>query len=145
MQIYIASDHAGFEMKARLTEILCARGYDVKDMGASAYDGADDYPDFVLPLARAVAGDDGAFGIVVGKSGHGEAMAANRVRGARAILLCGNDERLRLSREHNNANILSIGADFINADNAAGAVQTWLSTPFSGGERHVRRIVKLDA
>lgn len=145
MQIYIASDHAGFEMKARLAEILRARGYDVNDMGAQAYDRDDDYPDFVLPLARAVAGEDGAFGIVLGKSGHGEAMAANRVRGARAALLCGDDVRLKLSREHNDANILSIGVDFTTLEKATEAVVLWLSTPFSGSERHVRRIAKLDA
>lgn len=145
MEILIASDHAGFEMKERLVEMLTARGYDVTDMGATAYDGTDDYPDFILPLARAVAAREGVFGIVVGKSGHGEAMAANRVHGARAALLCGDETWLRLSREHNNANILSIGADFTSAEAAADAVQKWISTPFSGDERHVRRLAKLDA
>ncbi len=132
-------------MKARLAEILRARGYDVNDMGAHAYDKDDDYPDVVLPLARAVATEEGAFGIVLGKSGHGEAMAANRVHGARAVLFCGEETQLKLSREHNNANILSIGTDFTTPEKAAAAIEAWLQTPFSGDDRHVRRIVKLDA
>ena len=110
------------------------------------FDPADDYPDFCIQLAQKVAQDKGSFGIVVGLSGQGEAMAANRVRGARAAVYYGGDEEiLKLSREHNDANILSLGAKFVTPEAAQAAVTLWLATPFSGDERHLRRIAKLDS
>ncbi len=144
MKIYFAADHAGHALKQALLAFARERGWEAKDCGARAHDEADDYPDVVGPLARAVAADAGSFGVVIGKSGHGEAMAANRARGARAALLCGDDARLALSREHNDANILAIGADFTTPEQAIAAIERWVGTPFSGDERHARRIKKLD-
>ena len=145
MHIYLASDHAGFALKNALIEYLKAEGNEVEDCGPLALDPADDYPDFCMPLAQKVAGDKGSFGVVIGTSGQGEAIAANRVRGARAVVFYGgSDEILMLSREHNDANILSLGAKFLSETQAKDAVALWLATSFSGDERHVRRIEKLD-
>ncbi len=114
-------------------------------MGPYAFVPGDDYPDYCIPLARKVAADESLFGIVIGYSGQGEAMAANRVQGARAAVYYGGaEEVLHLSREHNNANILSLGAHFLSVDEAKRAVGVWLSIDFTHGERHVRRIEKLD-
>ncbi len=144
MKIFLASDHAGFELKHTLGEFFRAKGYSVEDLGARALDPADDYPDFILPLARRVAEEPGSFGIILGMSGQGEAMAANRVLGARAAVFYGGDlELIRLARQHNDATILSIGARFVGADEAERAAELFLETPFSGDERHIRRIGKL--
>jgi len=144
-KIYLASDHAGFELKEALTAFLSERGYEVNDLGATALDPQDDYPDYLMMLGRHVAEEAGALGIGIGGSGQGEAMAANRIRGARAAVFYGGPmEIVKLSREHNNANILSLGARFISADDAKAAALLWLTTEFSGDERHVRRIAKLD-
>lgn len=145
MKIYIASDHAGFELKGKLIPFLKELGHEVEDKGPFAHNSEDDYPDFIKPVAEAVAQDREAKGIVMGKSGQGEAMAANRVRGARAaVFYGGGTEVLTLSREHNDANILSLGAGLMSEAEAKEAVNLWLSTPFTGEERHHRRITKLD-
>ena len=146
MTIYLASDHAGFELKNILVEFLRAQGRDVEDIGPAALQPGDDYPDFIKPLAQKVAKNKGSFGIALGGSGEGESIAANRVEGARAAeYYGGNLEVVRLAREHNDANVLSLGARFINTEHAKEAVELFLSTPFSGDERHARRIKKLDA
>ena len=146
MKIFLASDHAGYGLKEALEEYLILMGHDVVDMGNEASDPYDDYPDFIIPAARAVVAHEGSVGIVVGGSGQGEAIAANRIHGVRATVLYTYDENaVRLSREHNNANILSLGARFISEDEAMMAVKLWLETPFSGDERHIRRIAKIDS
>ncbi len=144
MTIFIASDHAGFKLKEELKKYLAELGHQVKDFGNSVYDENDDYPDFILPLAEEIAKDpENSRGIVLGGSGQGEAMAANRISGCRAVVYYGgSDKIITLSREHNNANILSLGARFLSEDEAKAAVKLWLETPFSGEERHARRIKK---
>jgi len=151
MKLFLASDHAGFELKNILAAYLQGKGNDVKDLGPRTLVLEDDYTDLIMPLAHMVADDPETRGIVLGKSGQGEAMAANRVKGARAAVYYGptaaagkGDEILTLSREHNDANILSIGAGFVSAEEAKHAADLWLATPFSGEARHVRRIAKLD-
>lgn len=145
MKIFIGSDHAGFEIKGRLVPFLKELGHDVEDLGAHTFEALDDYPDFIYPVAVAVAGDPHAKGIILGGTGQGEAMSANRVRGARAAVYYGGPFDVAvLSREHNDANILSLGARFIDGDEAEEIVRVWLDTKFSGDERHVRRIQKLD-
>jgi len=145
MRIYLASDHAGFLLKQELLAYLKEEGHEVEDCGPLVEDPGDDYPDFCIPLAKKVAADKDAFGVVVGLSGQGEAIAANRVKGARAAVYYGNQEEvLTLSREHNDANILSLGAKFLTKDECKQIVSYWLSVKFSGDERHVRRIEKLD-
>ena len=145
MKVFIASDHAGFELKNSLALFLKEQGNEVEDLGPHGLDPADDYPEYILPLAERVSGEPGAFGIALGASGQGEAMAANRVAGARAAeYYGGNLDIVRLSRGHNNANILSLGARFVSEQEAKEAVVLFLSTPFSGEERHARRVEKLD-
>ena len=145
MKIFVGADHAGFELKEKLSAYLKEIGHEVIDLGAFSYDPQDDYPDFVEPVAKAVSENRDAKGIVIGKSGQGEAMCANRIPGARAAVWYGGDKELvRLSREHNNANILSFGAGFLEANEAMEAIKLFLETPFSGDERHIRRIAKLD-
>lgn len=145
MKIFIGADHAGFELKEKLIPYLREQGHEISDCGAFEFDKNDDYPDFVKPVAIGVAGDKSARGIVIGKSGQGEAMCANRFKGVRAaVWYDGDRELLRLSREHNDANVLSLGADFVGAINIFEMVHEWLNTPFSGEERHARRIAKLD-
>lgn len=147
MRIYLAADHAGFALKEQLCAHLREGGYEVEDLGAHVVDESDDYPEYILPCAARVAGDTGAMGIVVGGSGHGEAMAANRVPGARAVTFYGPHAQegygiVRIAREHNDANILSIGARFVSFAEAREAVQIFIETPFSGDDRHVRRLGK---
>lgn len=143
MKIYIGTDHAGFALKETLTAFLSEAGHMVEDKGALALDTGDDYPDYVTPVAMAVAAEPGSFGIVLGHSGQGEAMCANRQVGARAALYYGGSlDIVRLSREHNDANILSLGAHFLDEATAKEAVSLFLATSFSGEERHARRIAK---
>lgn len=145
MRIFLGADHAGFELKNKIKTYLEGLGEDVFDKGATELNEQDDYPDFVVPVARAVADEQNAKGIILGKSGQGEAIAANRISGARAVVYYGGDKKiLTLSREHNDANILSLGAGFLSEDEAMAAIKLWLSTPFSKEERHVRRIEKID-
>ncbi len=146
MRIYIGTDHAGFELKEMLVVFLHELGHEVTDMGAHSYEALDDYPDFIRPVAEAVARDTESRGIILGGSGQGEAMCANRVKGVRAAVYYGGPfDIVVLSREHNDANILSIGARFVDEDEAKGVVRVWLETPFGGDEKHARRIEKLDA
>lgn len=146
MKIFIGADHAGFNLKEKLVSYLKELGYEVEDKGAFEYSEEDDYPDFVKPVAEAVSQNREARGIVIGKSGQGEAMSANRTKGVRAMVWYGGDkEPLRLSREHNDANVLSLGAGLVGEGSSLEAVKLWLETPFSGAERHTRRIKKLDA
>ena len=144
-KLYIGTDHAGFELKEALVAFLRAEGHEVEDFGAHSLDALDDYPDFIRPVAEAVAQDKHARGIILGGSGQGEAMCANRVKGARAVVYYGGAvDIVLLSREHNDANILSLGARFIEGEEAKEVVKLWLATPFSGAEKHARRIKKLD-
>ncbi len=143
-KIYIASDHAGFELKEVLISFLTERGYEVADLGPATFDKDDDYPDTIGVLARTMSGEKSAFGIAIGGSGQGEAMVANRLPGVRAaVYYGGNKEVLMLSRQHNDANVLSLGARFVNAEEAKEATLVWLQTEFSNEERHMRRIAKL--
>ncbi len=145
MRVYLASDHAGFELKKELAEFLRAQKHEVEDCGPSTLDPQDDYPDYIGPMAKKVAEHKGSFGIAIGGSGEGEAMVANRAEGARAAeYYGGNLDIVKVAREHNDANILSLGARFINSEHAKEAAALFLSTPFSGAERHARRIKKLD-
>ena len=149
MKIHIASDHAGFEIKnEHLIPLLKERGFEVVDHGASEYDPADDYPTFCNVLAEALKADldagTEARGIVLGGSGQGEAMAVNRHKGLRATVYYGGTlDIIKLSREHNNANVLSLGARLMTPDQAKDVVLLWLDTDFSGDERHIRRITML--
>ena len=144
MKIHLATDHAGFALKEEIKKFLQENGHKVTDHGALEYNKQDDYPDFILPAARAVAKDPSSFGIIMGGSGQGEAMAANRVKGVRAAVYYGEmEEIVRLSRKHNNANILSLGARFLTFSKAFHIIDFWLKEPFEGG-RHQNRIQKLD-
>lgn len=146
MKIYIGTDHAGFELKEKLVIFLKELGHMVEDFGAHSYESQDDYPDFIRKVAETVVQDPSARGFVLGGSGQGEAMCANRVLGARAAVYYGGAvDIVVLSREHNDANILSLGARFIDDEEAREVVRVWLETPFSGDERHLRRIQKIDA
>jgi ribose 5-phosphate isomerase B len=145
MKIYIASDHAGYEMKKVLVSHLELMGHEVIDKGPDHMDPTDDYPDFVSLVAEAITDGDGEFGIVMGGTGTGEAIEANRLFGVRCVVYYGGPEEIiKLAREHNDANVLSLGARFISEDEARHAVDVFLSTKFSGDERHKRRILKLD-
>ncbi len=142
--IVLATDHAGFELKEHVKRFLTKKGYDVKDFGALEYDGLDDYPDFILPAAKYIS-EHKLIGIIFGGSGQGEAMAANRIKGIRAaVFYNGPDEIVELSRLHNNANILSIGARFVSNQEVEKIIELWLSTDFEEG-RHKKRINKLDS
>lgn len=145
MNIHIATDHAGYDLKEHLKNFLQAQGHTVVDHGAFTYHEDDDYPDFVIPCAQAVAKETESLGIVIGGSGQGEAIAVNKISGIRAGVYYGGDfELVRLMRQHNNANILSLGARFITTDQAEQAATIFLETEFSQDERHVRRLGKLE-
>ena len=141
MKIALASDHAGFEYKQAIHEWLTARGHAVQDFGTFSNERVD-YPDFIRPAAEAVARGECERGIVLGGSGNGEAIAANKVRGVRCAL-CWSEDTARLSREHNDANVLSIGQRTIPRELALRLVEIWLATPFEGG-RHVARVRKIE-
>ena len=144
MKIHLATDHAGLDLKNSIKDHLIDNGHDVTDHGAYEYDALDDYPDFIFPCARAVASDPSSRGIILGVSGQGEAMAANRIKGVRAaVFYNGPNEIVKLSREHNNANILSLGARFMSEEEIHDIIKLWFDEPFEGG-RHQRRIEKLD-
>src|SRR5438093_8476062 len=141
MKISLGTDHAGFRYKEKVRELLTSLGHEVKDYGTFTEDPVD-YPDFIRPAAEAVARGECERGIVLGGSGNGEAMAANRVKGVRCAL-CWNEETAKLGRMHNDANVISIGQRLVSEAQAIAIVNTWLATPFEGG-RHMRRIQKLD-
>ncbi len=139
MRVHLASDHAGFELKAHLAQWLTARGDDVVDHGATCYDPDDDYPQFCLAAGEQVVADEGSLGIVLGGSGNGEQIAANKVTGVRAALAW-DEDTARLSREHNDANVMSLGARMLSPEQAQRLAEVFVTTPFSGDQRHVRRI-----
>ncbi len=145
-KIYLGCDHAGFELKEKIKLFLGSLSYHIEDEGAYIYDPDDDYPDFILKVAKAVAKDpENNRGIILGGSGQGEAMIANRLSRVRAAVYYAPDlSMIEVMREHNNANILSLGARFLEEDDALSAVKHWLETPFRNEERHVRRIKKID-
>lgn len=166
MKIFISSDHAGFELKQKLVPFLRGLGHEVVDLGPEKFEADDDYPDYSVAVAREIAtlsrngaeqtqkdAEEEAKGIIIGGSGQGEAMAANRFRGVRAVVFNGQyrppdgrevPDEIALSRQHNDANVLALGARFLNFAEASAAVEKWLRTPFSGDERHVRRLRKID-
>ena len=163
MKIYIGADHVGYELKEKLKVYLpsLGLGYEVVDKGAFKYDADDDYPDFIRSVAEAVVQDKESYGIILGGSGQGEAMCANRVNGIRAAVFYGEAlakeaidikgqksidpfEIIKLARAHNNANILSLGVRFLSEDEIKFAIELFLSTKFEGEERHARRIKKLN-
>ena len=139
MRIHIATDHAAYELKNYLVERLQEDGYEVVDHGAHEYDALDDYPPFVLPCAEAVVAEEGALGVVLGGSGNGEQIAANKVKGVRAALAY-NVELAILAREHNNANIISLGGRMQPLEESYEIVKAFVTTQFPGEERHQRRI-----
>ncbi len=160
MKIYIGGDHTGFEIKEQLKNYFKEFGYEVEDKGSFVYEPADDYPDFIRPVAENVTNDIESFGVILGGSGQGEAMCANRVPKVRAVVFYGealpqspvdiNGEKsidpyeiIKLARMHNNANILSLGTRFLSLDQIKFAIELFISTKFSGDERHIRRINKL--
>jgi ribose 5-phosphate isomerase B len=142
MRVHLGSDHAGFDLKAVLAARLTELGHEPVDHGPTAYDALDDYPPFVLRAARAVVADEGSLGVVIGGSGNGEAIAANKVAGVRCAL-AHTEETARLGREHNDANVVSVGARMHDEATALRLVEAFLDTPFSGEERHSRRIAML--
>lgn len=158
MVIHLAADHAGFELKEKLKSFLQGKGYEMKDHGAFVYDEKDDYPDFMHPAAKAVADDwkkgqlapseaERSRGVFIGGSGQGEATIAARYSGVR-IAVCDDaekaEEKAKTWREHNDSNVLAIGARFVSEEIAKKVLIIWLETPFSGEERHQRRIEKID-
>jgi ribose 5-phosphate isomerase B len=162
MKLAISTDHAGFEAVQQLKAFLESLGHDCVDFGPRSFEPDDDYPDFILPAAQAVANGECEKGIILGGSGQGEAMAANRVKGVRAAVFYttaiakepidaeGNMstdpyEIVKLSRQHNDANVLSLSGRFLSVEEMQTAIKIWLETPFSGVDRHSRRIQKLDA
>lgn len=146
MIIHLATDHAGFAHKEHLKAFLVAKGHNVIDHGAYELNTGDDYPDFVFPCAEAVAKDVNSKGIIFGGSAQGEVMVANKVSGIRAVVYYGgNEEIITLSREHNDANILSLAGRFLSSEEVIGVSELWLTTAFSGDERHIRRIEKIHA
>ncbi len=161
MKVYIGSDHAGFELKEKLKIYLSELGYEVVDNGAFVLDSTDDYPDFIRPTAENVASNSDSFGIIIGGSGQGEAICANKVKNARCIVFYSYSEAIsaidingqksndpyiivKLARQHDNANMLSLGARFLTEQKAKDAVKIFLETPFLNDPRHVRRISKLE-
>jgi ribose 5-phosphate isomerase B len=139
VRVYLGSDHAGFELKARLVQWLTQAGHEPVDCGPSTYQPDDDYPVYVMRAASSAVADAGSLGIVIGGSGNGEQIASNKVRGVRAALAW-SDETARLARQHNDANVLSLGAREYSIDDAVGFAKVFVETPFSGVERHKRRL-----
>ena len=139
MRVYLGGDHAGFELKQELVRRLAAAGHEVHDVGATTLDPEDDYSPYCLDAGARVVADPGSLGVVIGGSGNGEQIAANKVSGVRAALVW-NRDTARLAREHNDANVVAIGARMHSVEDACALVSLFLATSFSGGERHVRRI-----
>ena len=142
MRIHIGSDHAGLELKAELIKHLTENGHDVTDHGPHQYDALDDYPDFCIPAAEAVAKDPSSLGIVLGGSGNGEQIAANKVKGIRAALAW-SIETAKLARDHNNANVIAVGGRMHEISLVKEIIDTFIASPFSHDERHLRRIKKI--
>ena len=142
VRVYLGSDHAGFELKNHLVSHLKGQGHEVTDVGPARYDAADDYPAFCVETARRVVADEGSLGVVIGGSGNGEQIAANKVPGIRAALAY-NPDIAQLAREHNHAQVVAIGARMHTAEEAVEIVETFLATKPSPEERHLRRIEQL--
>jgi len=145
--IYLASDHRGYEVKEKIKRWLKEWGYDFEDLGPFDYDPQDDYPEFVHRAGEKVSLDpEKSLGIVLGNSGQGEAMVANKYRHVRAVVYYGGNvpEILKLSREHNHANILSLAASFLSENETREAIKIWLTTPYAFEERHIRRIKQIE-
>ncbi|OGC59518.1 hypothetical protein A3A70_01380 [candidate division WWE3 bacterium RIFCSPLOWO2_01_FULL_42_11] len=143
-KVYIGADHGGFKLKEELKLFIEGLGFEVEDLGAHEMVEFDDYPDYIFPVAERVAsdGDSDSLGVVIGRSGNGEAIAANKVKGVRAAV-CLNFVMAQKAREHNAANVLSLGADYIPREEVLHVVKTFLESKFSGDERHKRRIEKI--
>ena len=141
--IFLGTDHGGYELKEELKNFLAEHKIAFEDLGSQSFDPDDDYPDFIIPVAQKVASDPQSLGIVIGRSGNGEAIAANKVKGIRAAV-CLNQEMAKKAKQHNNANILSLGADYMSVDEAKQIVKVFIDTPFSNEERHLRRIEKIN-
>ncbi|MCW2602871.1 MAG: ribose 5-phosphate isomerase [Pseudonocardiales bacterium] len=139
MRVYLGSDHAGFELKGAIAAHLTALGHEAVDCGPHEYDAEDDYPPFCFAAAERTVADPGSLGVVIGGSGNGEQIAANKVVGVRCALAW-SVETATLGREHNNANLMSVGARMHTTDEALSFVEAFLATPFSEGARHIRRI-----
>lgn len=146
MKLIVASDHAGFELKNKILAFLKEDGFDVEDMGAPTFVQDDSYPEIMIPVAMRILHDtENTKAIIFGKSGQGEAMVVNRFPGIHAVVYYSHNlDIIRLSREHNDANILSIGAGFINEEEAKDAIRVWLSTSFSNEKRHIQRLEHVD-
>ena len=142
MRVHLGSDHAGYELKQALLSRLAALGHEPVDHGPAALDPADDYPPYVLAAAAAVAAEPGSLGVVIGGSGNGEAIAANKVPGVRCALAW-SEQTARLGREHNDATVVSVGARMHDEATALALVESFLATPFSGEDRHNRRLAML--
>jgi len=142
MRVYLGSDHAGYELKMHLVNHLTKQGHDVVDVGPHVYDPEDDYPAFCLHTGAKVVADEGSLGIVIGGSGNGEQIAANKIDGVRAALVW-RTEIAQLARQHNDANVISLGAREHTLDEATSFVDAFLATPFSGNPRHARRIAQV--
>jgi len=142
MRVYLGSDHAGYELKVHLVNHLAKQGYEVKDVGPHAFDPDDDYPAFCLHTGARVVADAGSLGVVIGGSGNGEQITANKVAGVRAALAW-SIETAQLAREHNDANVVAVGARQHTLDEATAIVEAFLTTSFSQGERHSRRIAQI--
>src|SRR4051795_8512836 len=142
MRVFLGTDHAGLELKSHLLEVLAAEGFEPVDCGAYTYDAEDDYPPFCFEVGERVVTEPGTLGVVIGGSGNGEQIAANKVTGVRAALVWSEDTA-RLARQHNDANVISIGARTHRESDALHFVEVSLDTPFSEGDRHKRRIAML--
>ena len=142
MRIHIGADHAGLELKSALIQHFTEKGHEVKDHGPYEYDALDDYPDFCIPAAQAVVNDPGSFGIVIGGSGNGEQISANKVKGVRAALAW-SVETAKLAKQHNNANVVAIGGRMHSIDECKTILDAFIAEPFSNDERHIRRIDKI--
>ncbi|MCL5746877.1 MAG: RpiB/LacA/LacB family sugar-phosphate isomerase [Patescibacteria group bacterium] len=143
MKVYLAADHAGFKLKEEIKKYLSEQNYDVEDSGAFSFEKDDDYPEFISKAAEKVSENPDSKGIIFGKSGAGEEIVANKFKNIRAVLGF-SEENVRLSREHNDANILSLGSEFETLEKAKVLVKIFLETPFSGEERHKRRIEEIE-
>ncbi len=144
MKIYLGTDHAGFELKEQIKEYLIQEHYDVVDCGAYSFDKNDDYPDFIGKVGENVSKDLSSRGVVLGKSGAGECIVANKYKNVRAFLAV-NEKNVRLAREHNDANVISVGSEIVSPTETKTLIKLFLETPFPGDERHARRINKIKA
>lgn len=144
MKVFLATDHAGFDFKEKIKAYLQEKGYEVEDCGAHKFNKDDDYPDFISVAAEKVSQTPNSFGIILGKSGAGECIVANKIKGIRAVLGV-SEKNAQLAREHNDANVLSLGSEIVDLELAKRLIEIFLQTPFSNEGRHIRRIEKIKA